>query len=85
MPPRATVRRLTVADGSQCVIVLYAFTHDSPLREDGVGAQGIHIKTAPGSHQVICADVTCVSTNGKVPIGQGKGWILQHVLFIRYK
>lgn len=41
---------LTVADGSQCVVVLYALAYDPPLGEEGVAAEGIHVKAAPGSH-----------------------------------
>ncbi len=73
---------LTVADGPQRVVVFHALTDDPPLGEDGVGAQGIHVKAAPGTHQVIRADVTCVSTDGKVPVGQGEGGVLQHVLVV---
>lgn len=74
---------LTVADGPKCVIVLNILTHDPPLREDGVGAEGVHVSIAPGSHQVVCADVTCVPADGKVPVGQGEGGIPQHVLYDR--
>lgn len=77
-----TNNSLTVADGSQCVVVFYALTDDPPLGEDGVEAQGIHVKVAPGSHQVVCADVTCVSPNGKVPVGQGERGVSQHVLVV---
>lgn len=73
---------LTVADGSERVIVLYALADDPPLGEDRVGAQGIHVKAAPGSHQVIGADVACASTDGKVPVGQGEGRVTQHVLVV---
>lgn len=40
---------LTVADGSQCVIVLHTLTDHPPVGEDGVGADGIHIEVAPRS------------------------------------
>lgn len=80
-----TNNSLTVADGSQCVVVLHTLTDDPPLGEDGVGAQGVHVKAAPGPHQVISADVTCASTDGKVPVGQGEGGVLQHVLVVSNK
>lgn len=79
------VSSLTVADGSQRVVVLHALTDDSPLGEDRVRTQRVHVKIAPGSHQVICADVTCVSPDSKVPVGQGEGGVLQHVLGIEYE
>lgn len=79
------VSSLTVADGSQRVVVLHALTDDSPLGKDGVRTQRVHVKIAPGSHQVICADVTCVSPDSKVPVGQGEGRVLQHVLGIEYE
>lgn len=75
---------LTVADGSQRVVVLHGLTHDPPLREDGVGADGVHVEAAPGAQQVIRADVTRASTDGKVPVGQGEGGVLEHVL-VGYK
>lgn len=88
-PPQITatspVSSLTVADGSQRVVVLHALTDDSPLGEYGVRTQRVHVKIAPGSHQVICADVTCVSPDSKVPVGQGEGRVLQHVLGIEYE
>lgn len=73
---------LTVADGAQCVVVVHTLTDDPPLGEDGVGAQGIHVEAAPGSHQVVRADVTSAPPDGKVPVGQGEGGVLQHVLVI---
>lgn len=76
---------LTVADGSQCVVVLHALTDDPPLGEDGVEAQGIHVKVAPGSHQVVCADVTRVSADGEVPVRQRERGVPQHVLVVRQK
>lgn len=63
---------LTVADGAHCIIVFYALTDDPPLGEDGVGADGAHVKGAPRSHQVISADVTLAAPDGKVPVGQCK-------------
>lgn len=80
-----TNNSLTVADGSQCVVVLHVLTDDPPLGENGVGAQGVHVKAAPGPHQVISADVTCASTDGEVPVGQGEGGVLQHVLVVSNK
>lgn len=71
---------LTVADGAQCVIVVQALTHDTPLGEDGIGADPIFIKAASGAHQIISADVTLVSTDGKVPVGKGESRVSQHVL-----
>lgn len=76
---------LTVADGSECVIVLDALTHHPPLGEDGVGAQGIHVEAAPGAHQVVRADVTCAAADGEVPVGQSEGRVLQHVLVVSWR
>lgn len=61
-------KELTVADGTQRVIVVQALTHDAPLGEDGIGADGIFIEAASGAHQIISADVTLVSSDGKVPV-----------------
>lgn len=43
-------RELTVTDGAQRVIVVQALAHDSPLGEDGIGADSVFIKVAPGAH-----------------------------------
>ena len=70
----------TVADGAQRVVILHALADDPPLGEEGVGAQGVHVKAAPGAHEVVGADVTRAAADGKVPVGQSEGGILQHVL-----
>lgn len=71
---------LTVADGAQSVVVIHTLTDDPPLREDRVGADGAYIEGAPGSHQVVGADVTVAASDGEVPVGQGKGGVAQHAL-----
>lgn len=67
-----SVNVLTVADGAQRIVVLHALADDPPLGEDGVWADGAHVKGAPRSHQVIGADVTLAAPDGKVPVGQCK-------------
>lgn len=71
---------LTVADGAQSVIVFHTLTDDPPLGEHGVGADGTDVNGAPGSQQVVGADVALTASDGKVPVGQGEGWVAQHVL-----
>lgn len=76
-----SVTVFTVADGAQSVVVIHTLADDPPLWEHRVGADGAHIKCAPGSQQVICADVAFAASNGEVPVGQGKGGVAQHVLW----
>lgn len=71
---------LTVADGAEGVVVFHAFADDPPLGEYGVWADRAHVKGAPGSHQVIGADVTVTAPDGKVPVGQSKRRVSQHIL-----
>lgn len=75
-----SVAVFTVADGAHGVVVVHALADDPPLCEHRVGADGAHVKCAPGSQQVICADVTLAASDGKVPVGQGEGGVAQHVL-----
>lgn len=75
----------TVADGAQSVVVLHALANDPPLRESGVGADGVQVKGAPCSQQVVSADVTLAASNGKVPVWKGKRGISQHVLVTQCK
>lgn len=70
----------TVADGAQRVVVLHALADDSPLREHGVGADGVHVEGTPRSQQVVSADVTFAAADSKVPVWQSKGGITQHIL-----
>lgn len=63
---------LTVAYGAEGVVVFHTFADDPPLGEDGVWADGAHVEGAPGSHQVISADVTVTAPYGKVPVGQSE-------------
>lgn len=79
-PGAAETAPLTVADGAQGVIVFHALADDPPLGEDGVWAERAHVEGAPGSHQVIGADVTVAAPNGKVPVGQSKRGVSQHIL-----
>ena len=74
------VRALTVADGAHRVVVVHALADDPPLGEHGVGAEGAHVERAPGSQQVVGADVAIAASDGKVPVRQGKGGVAQHVL-----
>ncbi|PWA32696.1 hypothetical protein CCH79_00012399 [Gambusia affinis] len=60
------------ANGAQCVVVLHALADDSPLREHGVGADGVQVEGTPRSQQVVSADVTFAAANGKVPVWQSK-------------
>lgn len=71
---------LTVADGAHRVVVVHALANDPPLREHGVGAEGAHVERAPGSQQVVGADVAIAASDGKIPVRQGKGGVAQHVL-----
>lgn len=71
---------LTVADGAHRVVVVHALADDPPLGEHGVGAEGAHVERAPGSQQVVGADVAIAASDGKVPVRQGKGGVAQHVL-----
>lgn len=64
-----SVTVFTVADGAQSVVVIHTLADDPPLWEHRVGADGAHIKCAPGSQQVICADVAFAASNGEVPVG----------------
>lgn len=76
---------LTVADGAQSVVVINMLTDDPPLGEHRVGTDGVHIEAAPGSQQVVGADVTLAASDGKVPVGQSEGGVTQHVLHRRNK
>lgn len=60
---------LTVADGAQSVVVIHALADDPPLGEHRVGADGAHVEGAPGSHQIVGADITIAASDGKVPVG----------------
>lgn len=71
---------LTVADGAEVVVVFHALADDPPLGEDGVWADRAHVEGAPGSHQVISADVTVTAPDGKVPVGQCESRVSQHIL-----
>lgn len=71
---------LTVADGAQCIIVIHTLADDPPLGEHRIGADRARIEGTPCAHQVVCADVTLVAADGKVPVGQGKCGVTQHVL-----
>jgi len=70
-----TAAVLTVAHGAQRVVVFHALTDDPPVGEHGVGADGADVEGAPGSEQLVGADVAIAASDGKVPVRQGEGWV----------
>lgn len=71
---------LTVTDGPLHLVLLHVLAYHSPLREHGVRANAVHVEAAPGSKQLVCADIALVPSNRKVPVRQSECRVPEHVL-----